>query len=88
VAVTVLDPAGAAAEAQEPIPDTSVGVVHKGVDPMLKVTVPVGVPLDDVTSARNVTELPKSELVGVTVVAVVEAEEKIRIGKVAVSTVL
>jgi hypothetical protein len=54
---------------------------------MLKVTVPVGVPVDDVTSARNVTERPKLELVGVAVAVVVEADEKIRIGKVAFSTV-
>ena len=54
---------------------------------MLKVTVPVGVPFDDVTSAPNVTERPRLELVGVAVAEVVDADEKIRIGKVAVSTV-
>jgi hypothetical protein len=85
--MTVFGPAGAAEEAQEPTPDTSVGVVHREIDPVLKVTVPVGVPFDDVTSAPNVTERPKLELVGVAVAVVVEAEEKIRIGTVAVSTV-
>ncbi len=51
MAVTVSSPAGAFAALQDPDPFARV-VVHSPVDPTEKVTVPVGVPPEEVTVAE------------------------------------
>jgi hypothetical protein len=66
-------PAGALVAVQLPDPDTSAGVVQSWVEPVAKLTVPVGVPDPDVTVAEYVTEEPRLVDVGLRVTAVVDA---------------
>jgi len=72
VAVIVSLPAGALAAVQLADPDTRAPVVHRLVEPVVKLTVPVGVPDPDVTVAEYVTDEPWLVDVGVTEAAVVE----------------
>ena len=61
--MTVSEPTGASDALQDAEPPESGWVVHKVVEPSLKVTVPVGVPVDplvaSVTLAEYVTDVPK-----------------------------
>jgi hypothetical protein len=52
VAVIASDPAGAPADVHDPVPLTSCPVTHNTFEPFVKVTVPVGVPLAEVTVAE------------------------------------
>ena len=62
VAVTISDPTGRVEYVQVAIPPLSVTPLHMAVLPLVKVTVPVGVPeLCEVTEALNVTVCPKAE---------------------------
>ena len=59
-------PTGAFVDAHEPCPLTSIGVVQRIVAPLVKETVPVGVPTSESTLAEKVTERPRIVEVGVT----------------------
>ena len=56
--MTVLVPSGAVEVLHEAEPFTRVPVVHSAVVPVVNVTVPVGVPLAEVTEAESVTAVP------------------------------
>ncbi len=72
VPVTVLLPTGRAVEVQLPDPETRSPVVHKTVEPILNVTVPVGVPAPD-TVAENMTGVAAVVVEGLAWTDVVEA---------------
>jgi hypothetical protein len=64
-------PAGARVELQEPKPAVKEFTVHRNVLPVVKVTVPVGVPAPEVTVTLYVTDWPNVLVVGRVVTAVV-----------------
>jgi hypothetical protein len=71
-AVIVSLPAGASFATQLADPETRPGVVHRAVEPLTKLTVPVGLPDPDVTVVEYVTDEPKVVDVGLTVTDVVD----------------
>jgi hypothetical protein len=52
VPVIVSEPVGALVAEHDPAPSTSASVVHRVVAPLVNVTVPVGVPPDELTVAE------------------------------------
>ena len=84
-AVTVSIPTGAVEDVHEPTPSTSAPEVHIVVAPIAKVTVPGGLPPDEVTSAQKMTGLERPVETGVTVrtVVVVKRVWTIKVGPTA-----
>ena len=72
VAVIVSLPAGALLAVQLADPDARPGVVQRAVDPVAKLTVPVGLPDPEVTVVEYVTDEPAVVDVGLTVAEVVD----------------